>query len=53
MTIIIDKESVELDPKPMASFIGILFNAFLDASNIHMFDDEGLQVRVKLEVEDD
>lgn len=53
MTIVIDEESVELDPKPMASFIGILFNAFLDANNIHMFDDDGLQVKVKIEVEED
>ena len=53
MTIVIDEESVEASPKFVGDFISFIFNAFLDANNIQVFDRDGLQVSVKLEVEED
>lgn len=50
MTLVINnEESVEVSLKFVEDFI----NLFLDANNIRVFDKDGLQVRVKLEVEED
>ena len=52
MTIVIDEEEAGVSIKFAGDFLEMLFNAFLDANNINVFDDDGLQVRVKLEVEE-
>ena len=44
MTIVIDEEVAIASPEFVGNFITILFNAFLDANNIHVFDDDGFQV---------
>ena len=53
MTIVIDEEEADVSTKFVKDFLGMLFNAFLDANNINVFNNDGLQVRVKLEVEED
>lgn len=46
MTIVIDEEVAIASPEFVGNFITILFNAFLDANSIHVFDDDGFQVEL-------